>query len=107
MNLAEIIRQTRDEEWDTGYYIPSWRFQAVTEHIAVMGARNQELIAVTGPTGDRESRIQVRLMAAAPEMGRLLLHVFEHGLDAVTRDCIGDLLYNQPIDDAEGLEEDR
>lgn len=51
-----------------GFYVPTTRFLAVTEHTAVMDVETQALIAVTGPANDPESEAHARLFAAAPEL---------------------------------------
>ena len=50
-----------------GAYRPTPDFLRITEHVAVMNDQ-QELAAVTGPTGDQASVALGRLLAAAPEL---------------------------------------
>lgn len=50
-----------------GAYHPTPDFLSITEHVAVMNDQ-QELAAVTGPTGDPASVALGRLMAAAPQL---------------------------------------
>jgi len=51
-----------------GYYTPTQEFLKIPEHVAVMDAETSALIAVTGPSGDAESRVYAELFAAAGEI---------------------------------------
>ncbi len=53
--------------WEVGYYTPTERFRATPEHVAVCRP-DMSLVAVTGPTGCRQSEADARLMAAAPDL---------------------------------------
>jgi len=51
-----------------GCYTPTREFLEIPEHVAVMDAETGQLIAVTGPGGDAESRVYAELFAAAGEI---------------------------------------
>lgn len=55
-------------KYKTGFYIPTETFQNIPEHAAVRDARNNALMAVTGPADDTLSLALARLFAAAPDL---------------------------------------
>jgi len=57
----------------TGFYKPTRKFKAIYEHIAVMDADNNTLVAVVGPSQDVATNLLEtveisRLFAAAPDL---------------------------------------
>lgn len=56
----------------TGYYWPTKEFRAISEHVAVMDADTQLLVATTGRAFDRESEADARLFAEADNLLQLL-----------------------------------
>jgi hypothetical protein len=74
----------------TGFYVPTQSFKSIYEHIAVMNADDQTLVAVCGPVDDdpenlKETMRQAKLFAAAPE----LLEALELSLEWIEMDLPG------------------
>lgn len=70
-------RRPPSSDLAVGFYVPTPEFLAITEHTAVMDAVTQELVATTGPAGDRESQADARLFAASRIMRDALQAVSE------------------------------
>lgn len=54
--------------WEVGVYNTTDRFRNTTQHTCVFKPDDMGLLAVTGPYGDEQSKIDARLIAAAPEL---------------------------------------
>lgn len=66
----------------TGFYRPTTSFASITEHIAVMDAGDQTLVALVGagddvPANLKESQDLAALFAAAPELQAALLEIID------------------------------
>jgi hypothetical protein len=67
----------------TGYYTPTLTFASICEHIAVMDADDNTLVALVGAAQDTpenlaESKETARLFAAAPELLDALQGLFDN-----------------------------
>ena len=99
-------------KWETGFYQPTEKFLAITEHRAVMRSSDQMLIALCGPVGDNDTEEVARLIAAAPQLLKALEFAigeledmttdeFSRGADKAVRDRL-----EQALAAAKGVDDD-
>jgi type VI protein secretion system component VasF len=81
--------------WTIGVYRTTAEFREHEEHVAVMKADDQMLLAITGPTLDAASVADARLIAAAPELLELLKALHDKGVYGLGDQ--GQRLYNRVV----------